>query len=154
MKRIYVLCLIVPILFAACSKDRDPVTRTTFLTYKSWYIQEAKITASVNGQIYTQDLLEFMESCMEDNTTLFKNDGSVWIDEGPTKCNPNDSQQTQAGNWQLVENETKLRGSLPGFPVDVDMDILVLNEKQLKLRLQDTILGIPGIVEINYTHIK
>lgn len=61
----------------------------------------------VNSVVIT-DLYAQMEDCDKDNYVSFFDNGTYRFDEGATKCEMQDP-QTKSGNWEFLENDTKLR---------------------------------------------
>ena len=102
-------------MFSSCDKDDNdndnkPKTKTELLTAGSW-----KRTALVSNPAYdwnadgtsSTDVLSIMFPCEKDNFDIYKTNGIMETDEGPTKCNPSDP-QTWTTTWQLIDNETKI----------------------------------------------
>jgi hypothetical protein len=53
------------------------------------------------------DFMTVFPSCYLDNTYTFSKDGVVVMDEGPTKCDPDDV-QSETMSWGFFENEKKI----------------------------------------------
>jgi hypothetical protein len=57
------------------------------------------------------------EDCEKDDIATFFTDGSYQIDEGPTKCDPNDPQVSESGTWQLTQDGKQL--VMEGFAFEI-----------------------------------
>ena len=71
------------------------------------------------------------DSCIKDNITLFKSDGSYEENEGPTKCGVVFPNVFGTGNWSLMSNDTQLKLTIShiGMLVSNYYDITVLDKK-------------------------
>ena len=108
------MSLILVLLFASCKKnneDNPAKSKTELLTAAPW-----KRTALISTPAYdwnadgtsSTDVLSIMWPCEKDNLDIYKTNGIIETDEGPTKCNPSDPQVWTA-TWMLVDNESKIR---------------------------------------------
>lgn len=99
--------------FLSCKENPvDKVkTKTELLTAAPW-----KRTALISTPAYdwnadgtsSTDVLSIMWPCEKDNLDIYKTNGIIDTDEGPTKCNPSDP-QSWTTTWMLVDNESKIR---------------------------------------------
>jgi hypothetical protein len=48
-----------------------------------------------------------MEACQRDDLFIFSKDGTLIIDEGSTKCDPDDPQQ-ESSTWSFQNNESRI----------------------------------------------
>lgn len=93
---------------SSCSKDEEeepaPITVKSKIVNRDFRMTDYNV--SVNGEsIITYSSLE---QCLKDDLTKFLDDWTGIIDEGPTKCDAGDPQQS-AFTWTLVTNDTQLR---------------------------------------------
>lgn len=122
MKKLIILSAAMAFVFAACKDDSNNTpptkekTRTEMLTAGQWNLVSGAIVPPITMEIFGQtitisDFLEFQgaEPCDKDDLVIFKADGTIVNDEGPTKCNDTDPQTSSGGNWALLENDSKLR---------------------------------------------
>ena len=71
------------------------------------------------------DIYKYMGTCFKDNFIIFKEDGTVEDNEGPTRCEPTDPQLTTAA-WSLAPDNKTLT-------IDNDLiTILELNATTMK----------------------
>jgi hypothetical protein len=97
----FLLCLLSLAAFS-CKKNNEQADKkspTTLLTQKIWKAESTYVT--VGGQTKYDQLA----SCVLDDTFLFSSDGTGIYDNGPSKCNEGEEQQT-AFNWNFKENGT------------------------------------------------
>ena len=151
MKKLLLLsCLLLGIL-SSCSDDYTVKTRTDYLTTDKWFIEYATVSTNIEGQNQTQSLLDFLPHCAMDNYLTFLPDGTIAMDENLCNCE-NSPANSVIGNWQLVDNSRTFRGTLPGVPVNVDLHILQLDGKYLKLQWDGQQDGIPATFFVMYSH--
>ena len=142
--------------FWGCTDDGDDVTpqetqktNTELLTEGSWRVSSGTIEPSIDIDIQGNtitvdeywDLLAYqgggqVQDCDKDNLMLMHMDSSVVLDEGPSKCDPNDPQSEDGGKWFFQENETKINFS--SFPFDPTgspqvLDVTMLTADKLHL---------------------
>ncbi len=116
MKKLLLLALLAASSLSACKKDKEdakPKTKSEIIVDKKWRINAATASFTANGRPTTQDLLPFIDDCEKDNFTTYKGDKSFVDDNGPTKCDPTDS-QTQNGTWDLSSDQSKILITYPG----------------------------------------
>ena len=96
---------------SSCKSDPAPIkSKTELLTVAPW-----KRTALISNPAhdwnadgtFATDILTTMWPCERDNLDIYRTNGIVETDEGPTKCNPTDSQSWTA-SWAFKDNETKI----------------------------------------------
>lgn len=124
MKTLTFLLLItcLTLFFFSCKKDDPELTRTDLLTLKSW----KRTAVKVSGVDSQQD-----ECSANDVYTFFK-DASYSLDEGVTKCLPDDD-QVISGNWNFVDSESKIRISFSGISL-FNKEIIELTPSVLKVK--------------------
>lgn len=111
MKKLLIvtITLAFSLILFSCKKDDDKTSKSSFLTNnstKEWRISKVII----NGEDATDD----QDACSFDDVQRFFSDGRFEGDEGATKCNSGDPQIYSMGEWQLVDNDTKLIISYDG----------------------------------------
>jgi hypothetical protein len=89
--------------FTGCKKASAPVAQPSqkvkLLTTGQW-----RLSAITDGP---DDQYAHLPACVKDNYQIFKTDGTIEYNEGPTKCNPSQS-QTNNGTWRFDKNETEI----------------------------------------------
>jgi len=113
-------------------------TKMQMLTASPWMLNS--IILEMPG--YPASDLTPVNGCEKDNLTKFETDGTFETMEGATKCNPNDPQVITTGNWQFLNNETKL------FYEGDELDIVLLSPVNMILKYNDS-----GII-VTYTFSK
>ncbi len=100
-------------LFSACEKDDEIIqttSKTDLLSNGQWKITMYTLTPPMDldgDGIADSDGLAAMDACQRDNLFKFSRNGTLTIDEGLTKCNPNDPQQ-EISTWSFRNNETEI----------------------------------------------
>ena len=136
------------VIFVSCKNDKDnnpAKSKTELLTAAPW-----KRTALISTPAYdwnadgtsSTDVLSIMWPCEKDNLDIYKANGIIETDEGPTKCNSSDP-QSWTTTWAFIENESKL--IFDG--VDV-YTLLELTETTLKFQSTFVENG------VTYTHVE
>jgi len=153
------LTLATIILFTAgCSKSGDSPSSgpKAILTSGKWQITGGTVTLSYPGiEPITKSIKELTPSCMLDNYTIFKADGTGTTDEGATKCDPSAPQvKDNNGQWELQDNNTKLKLSDPTTGIAITCDILQLNDAGMQLHATITNQGAANNTIYIFTHIK
>ena len=116
----------VLLLASGCKKDDDEATpdKTKLLTGGSWQLTAMTADPAIDWfgtpvtNVYAQ-----LPACIKDDLTIFKTNGTVNYDEGPSKCNPNDP-QTTTGTWAFNTNETILSITTDGETESWDISTL------------------------------
>lgn len=101
--------------FSNCSKKSDPVLppEELLVTSKGW-IQTSQTVSPrryINGVAVTDYYNQVLASCKTDDILTFTANGTSGpyiIDEGATKCNPNDPSTVDKGTWTLNANKTTI----------------------------------------------
>lgn len=132
-----ILLLICLFIASSCKKD---ISRTELLTSGRWKL--IALQASFLGM--TNDAYAEIEECEKDNLITFKPDKTVELDEGPTKCKPDDPQIRTEGTWNMFDNDTKITLD------SIDYNILELTENRFKINGSVMELGIVIAVEFTF----
>jgi len=129
MKNYLRVAILASVLLNACTKnDTVPKTKAELLTSGSWKQTGAqyKVGADAWADYYSN-----IDACTKDDIITFKTDGTLTLDEGATKCDPN-GPQVSSGMWLFQNNETILSTS-----VGISAEIEVLDEKTLQIVFPD-----------------
>ncbi|RNI23637.1 lipocalin-like domain-containing protein [Rufibacter latericius] len=108
--------------FSACSSDDDGTpSQDEMLQNKRWQITALDASTPIGNL----DLYEDFEDCQKDNFVEFKANGVLVVDEGATKCDSSNPQQTP-GTWSLNGNVLTISGIGDAFGLpDDDLEITV-----------------------------
>lgn len=140
MRNRSVLLIVFLIALLSCKDDEPTLSKTDLLTSKSWKLEFIRLL----------DIESAPKDCAKDNIYIFNLDKTSIEDEGPSKCDP-DNSQIKKGIWDLTQNETILRLTSninSSTPFSVDEQILELTTTNLKVKY--TILGFE--IEEHYIH--
>lgn len=91
---------------ASCKKD-DPTTTELLTDADGWIFVSATIDPPLIDPVSGTSITDFyaqLDACEKDDISFFKENGTYIIDEGATKCDPNDP-QTVTGSWTLSADE-------------------------------------------------
>lgn len=125
MKKIFVVSIALIAMYSCKKDDAKPVSKSDMLTSGTWKITAAVTDADGDGTFETNEYASF-DACFTDNIWSFNTNGSAVMDEGPTKCDPTDS-QVQTDSWQLTNNETNLSFAGDTYLVEqLDANTLIL----------------------------
>lgn len=103
--------------FVSCSDDSntpEPVDpQTTLLINKNWRVTaDATVTTTAAGVSTTTDNYAQLQACGKDDFIRFNDNGSLTIDEGPSKCATPDP-QTATGKWSWNNDRTVITFTEP-----------------------------------------
>lgn len=108
-----IFTLALAMAFSSCKKDDDDDnggnSTKDILTSGSWKISALTINPGIDagGGIVITDFFSMMPDCTKDDLMMFKDDGTLIFDEGPTMCVPGSPQQTE-GSWTLSSDNKTL----------------------------------------------
>ncbi len=172
------------LVFTGC-KDDEGTTPTPenkdksnfeMATEGTWRVEsgtiDPAITIDIQGNVITVDeywdLLAYqgggvVQDCDKDNVMHLNADSTVLLDEGPTKCDPNDPQSEDGGTWTFLDNESKIKFS--SFPFDPQgspqtLDVTTLSSTNMNIEMtyefEDPIKGgkTNHIIKLNYVNTK
>ena len=105
MRSLVVMLLLLSI---GCKKSENTTSssKKDLLISGSWKIAAVVADEDANGSYETDRFATFTD-CYKDNFLIFKSNGELEGNEGPTKCDAAD-QQIMTTSWQLTQNETHL----------------------------------------------
>ncbi len=113
-------------IFAACSSEDDK-TKTELLTAQSW--------KATHIYIENVDVIGDFDECDADDLTTYFEDGNYQVDEGATKCDPENPQIVEEGTWSFNADETELTTVSDGLTMVYT--IITLNESTLEVSYTD-----------------
>jgi len=120
----------IALLFWGCGKDdganntTSPLTRTELLTGHGWRLNKFY----ENGIDVTS---AYFSACEIDNIYTYNTDYTYLIDEGPSKCLPNDPQIVETGTWAFANNQNMLVYD-PGLAGEASVNITQLDANNFK----------------------
>jgi len=123
-------------------------TKTDYLTESSWKLKALTVSPAINisGTAIT-DWFSQLDACDKDDTEKYNTNGSFSVDEGTTKCDPNDP-QTTTGTWVFNPDQTILTVTYKG--TSTSYNISDLNASTFKGTY--TVKENNGSGELNYTY--
>lgn len=134
-KILFVALALVMFSVMACKKsDSKPAPTKTDMLSRDW-----KLVDVLAGGVSVYGLLE---ACQKDDIYKFANNNTYQITEGATKCNTADPDIYDAGNWNFLENDTKLRLASAGGQSDT-LTLQELTEASLKASSFVDVSGTP-----------
>ncbi len=144
-----VLALLIILAFTGCSKnDNDgESTRTQLLISAAWKFQTAGVDLDNNNTIDEPIPDMVLEACDLDNTFVFRENGTGFVDNGTLKCDATEPQTVEFG-WSFTDNQQKITLTQLDFGgLDPSFDVRVINEQRLLLS-QSVDLGLPIPVRV------
>ncbi len=124
MKKLVIVALIGAIAmvsFQSCQKDDS----NSGGTLEGSWIQVGSTFDGVN----TWNDPDEWDDCEKDDITTFNTNGTYSIDEGATKCDPDDPQISDSGSWSLSSDKKTL--TMDGF----SLEVITLTSTDLKVSL-------------------
>jgi hypothetical protein len=136
----YLLAFAATLILGSCKKDSSDSPNNA-LTSGKWRIIVSTATFTVGTITQTVDALAMLPNCERDNFFVFQVGGTLLADEGLTKCNSNDLQQT-TGSWLLSQNNTRLVVAGGGY--NFDAEIVELTSQKLRVKYTTAVSGAPA----------
>lgn len=152
------LCLFALAISTSCKKDdNNPGSssgnKSSTLSSGKWKIISSTASYTVAGQQFNNiDIFTPLPGCQKDDLFLFNGDGTCTKDEGASKCSSSAPQTSDAGTWQLLNNENQLKGNVNGF--EVTADIVEFSNAGMKLNYTTNISGIATNTTTTYQHVN
>ena len=135
--------LIVVLALAACGKstsnNNNTNTNVVLLTKATWKFDTAGVDLNRDGIIDQAD--ETLESCFKDNTYIFKTDSTVFVDEGPTKCDGGDP-QTATYPWTITGSNPAILKSSVNPILAEGLKVRTLTDTKLTVYKDTAVLGV------------
>lgn len=126
-----ILTFLAVVTASSCKKDKVSKSRTELLTTGSWHVVAYTVDPAVdwNGDGTKEtNVFPVEEPCIKDDHTTFFPNGTGELDEGPTKCSPDDP-QTIPITWSFNQNESKITVQNVQYIVDkLTEDQLIVKE--------------------------
>ena len=123
---------ILLLLTVSCQKDTAP-SRTEMLTTGKWRTIAQTVSPAFDwdgdGDLDT-DLHIITDACIKDDYAVFRTDGSVEENEGPSKCDAADP-QSEILSWSLKNNDMVLVIDGEDFTIEQ------MSETTMKLKIVD-----------------
>lgn len=103
--------------FSSCNDDDDedddptPPTRTELLTARNWIVEGLTVEPAIdidNNGTQENNLIPFLAACNLDDFYDFNADMSYTIEEGASKCDPNDPTIVESGDWLWNSDNSRL----------------------------------------------
>lgn len=102
--------------FSSCNDDDDeddptPPTKTELLTARNWIVEGLTVEPAIdidNNGTQENNLIPFLAACNLDDFYDFNADRSYTIEEGASKCDPNDPTIVESGDWLWNSDNTRL----------------------------------------------
>lgn len=150
MKKSILFALLAISLPFSCKKEDNP-SKTELLTSHCWILSEGTVSPAVviNGVPIT-DFYSTLALCDRDNVTCLLENGSVYVDEGASKCDPSDPQVNTSGTWWFNADETVLLAFTDTNPDTIHSEFLELSANRLRIRQTVELLGQPREVTFTY----
>ena len=149
------LCFSI-IILSACKKDKDqaqPQDVEALLLNKSWKLTAFTVDPAIDfGNGATNDVLSYWDDCEKDDLFIFKPNGVFIIDEGATKCDPGDPQQS-TGTWSYNKTSKLLTYCIgtPGFCYGYSGTITEINDTQFKATSSESINNTTYDYKVTFT---
>jgi hypothetical protein len=120
------------LLTVSCKKD-PPQSRKEILTTGKWRTVAQTVSPAIDwdgdGDLDT-DLHVITDACIKDDYAIFRTDGSVEENEGPSKCDAADP-QSEILSWSLKNNDMILVVDGQDFTIEQ------MSETTMKLKIQE-----------------
>lgn len=96
------LCIIL--ITSSCSKDEQSLLeqRIDMLTARTWIVTVAMADSDGDGTPET-DVFAFYDECDKDDEMDFSEEGTFVNSEGLSKCDPNDDDIVERGQWEFQQ---------------------------------------------------
>lgn len=156
MTKVKLAVLGVILILFSCKKDSNSPNKgvAAILTSGKWQITASTAIITSSGTSQNFDVFGSFPSCVKDNYYIFNSDGTGTTDEGATKCDPGDPQTFSSGNWQLVNNDTQLKGHDVTTGTEVTADIKQLDNSTMVLHYTIPGNGATSDITTTYAHIN
>lgn len=94
---------------AGFSGDSCEVSFTDLLTANDWMVVGFNIEPAIDiDGTEVNNLIPFIQACDLDDFFDFNTDGSYTIEEGASKCDPNDPSVVESGDWLWNSDNTRI----------------------------------------------
>jgi len=147
MKTLLFSCCAALVLFS-CKKDEKSKTKTELLSNGSWHVTAYTVDPPIDWDGDGTDesnVYPVIEQCIKDDHTTFFANGTGELDEGSTKCDPNDP-QTIPLSWEFDQSESQLTVE------SIQYQIESLTESQMVLKEIEVISSVTVTHTITFGH--
>lgn len=135
---------------SSCKKDDDAgPDKVKILTDGQWQLTAMTADPAIDWfgtpvtNVYAQ-----LPACIKDDLTIFKPNGTVNFDEGPSKCEPNDP-QTTTGTWTFNTTLTILSVTQDGETESWDVSELKGNTFKAEYKIVEG--GVTYTIDVTFT---
>lgn len=123
----------ISLITVSCKKDdkKNEPTKTELLTGNNWVTTRIEIEPAIDFDgdgTQENNLTPYFDPCDLDDFLNLKTDKTYIIEEGASKCDPNDPQVVETGTWTLSSNNTRLVLSSGGSSSDYLLKTLTANK--------------------------
>lgn len=155
-KGLFYFVIAATILVSACKKksddDQGPGSgsnnngRAALLKSKNWKVTSLNTTGF--GEIWTND--QIVAPCNRDNTYWFRNDDSVTVYDGATKCSVSNPDSTRSFYKLYNDNKQMILHMKLSATIDINdtAEITEMSDSRMKLNIEYS--GIPGTVTFEH----
>ena len=147
MKTLLFSCCAALVLFS-CKKDEKSKTKTELLSNGSWHVTAYTVDPPIDWDGDGTDesnVYPVIEQCIKDDHTTFFANGTGELDEGSTKCDPNDP-QTIPLSWEFDQSESQLTVE------SIQYQIESLTESQMVLKEIEVISSVTVTHTVTFGH--
>ncbi len=109
------IALCIALTFTSCKEDDEEEspapTKSEMLTSRNWKVSTLNVEPAldVDGDgTQENNLIPYVGACTLDDFWKFVSNGNYTNEEGPSKCDPNDSQIIESGTWLWSSDQTRL----------------------------------------------
>jgi len=107
--RLFAIIAAMVVLFS-CDEENNP-SNTDLLTSSPWIFVSYTVSPAIDWDGYgtmVTDILAQFDACNKDDISDFNTNNTYTLEEGATKCDPNDPQVYETGTWAFNSDETVL----------------------------------------------
>lgn len=141
--------------FTSCSDDDETPpapTKTEMLTGKNWVVTAAVIDPPrFNPQTQTEvsNLIPFIAACKLDDFTKYNSNNQYVVEEGASKCSPNDAQIVESGTWAWNTDQTIIIHS-PADLNSYEYKVTSLTTSQLVVQVVEVEQGVTYTLTVTF----
>jgi hypothetical protein len=132
-------------LTTSCDKDDDPMTNED-LIIGTWRLSAFTVSPElpfIGSNVYSQ-----IPDCTKDDLSIFEDNGVFKVDEGASKCNPNDP-QTITGSYTFNPDMTVL--TINDGSETESWDISEISDSQMVATYEESDTGVVYTYTLTFT---
>lgn len=138
LQHISLLLIAIIIALSSCEKSetKEGVNPKITALSRKW-----RLTASVATYSYqagSTDEYATMPNCEKDDYNEIKADGTYKIYSGVSKCSPTQTDVIDAGNWSLVDNDSKIKFQTNNSTNSITLELLAVSSTNYSTKLTQT----------------